>query len=186
MPTAFAFAVHERGEQMRDRIMSLIAHEPGVHMARAARILGIRPSTLDFHVRKLARAEQIQLAQDGKTVHMFPPDAPEDELQWRSLLADPEAKAIAAVLARRGQCGIQDVSRILGQSRKVVRKHMLRMSDVGLLHRGEGHHGKFSPGDSLMEAIRDDPREAHDTADSMEHVPVDWSRDRLKRPTSSD
>lgn len=125
----------------RDLLLGLVQRSPGIHKSGLHRASGLGWGTLTHHLDVLLRHGRLKGVKRGKLLHLFPPDRrPEAEL-YLAALRDPMHQSI---LSRLGEAArIQELSRELNVSRKVVRRHLTALGDLGLVERTAEYHPRF-------------------------------------------
>jgi predicted transcriptional regulator len=131
----------------RDLLLELVQRSPGIHKSELHRASGLGWGTVTHHLDVLLRHGRLKGVKRGKLLHLFPPDRrPEAEL-YLAALRDPMHQSI---LSRLGEpaaagdgAGIQELSRALNLSRKVVRRHLTALGDLGLVERTAEYRPRF-------------------------------------------
>lgn len=127
----------------RDQILGLIEREPGLHKTALCDATGLAWGTVDYHLKLLARAGRVTLARIGRETRCFPGQlAPQNESLLATLTSGPAARIALALRHMPGQ-GVGALSEQLGLSSKVVRRHLLRLVDTGVLVRAGFHRPRY-------------------------------------------
>lgn len=128
-------AVFRDGEATRDRIQQEVAASPGINVRQLCQRLDLAWSTVAYHLGVLRHRQAIHVTKDGRDLHLFSGDVPHGVRTALRVLRDDDAeRVLAAVLAGPNQ-GVYGLSAALGMSHKVVRKHLSRLRDAGLVEK---------------------------------------------------
>lgn len=127
----------------RDHLLALIEREPGLHKTALCEATGLAWGTVDYHLRLLSRAGRVTMARIGRETRCFPGQlAPPHESLLATLTSGPATRIALALRHMPGQ-GVGALSEQLGLSAKVVRRHLLRLLDHGLLERAGFHRPRY-------------------------------------------
>jgi DNA-binding transcriptional ArsR family regulator len=130
--------LERNGEQTRERILSALRANPGMNKSELHLTIGLSWTTIAYHLKILERQGAIHLAHEKRDVFCFPVDIPQRYRDMLSTLRDDNATRILGALLEDDAIGITELSASLGMSQKMVRKHLGRLHESGLVvKRGE-------------------------------------------------
>lgn len=122
------------GERTRARIKQVIAEEPGIHKSELCRRLGMAWGTISHHLRIMAHDDDVLVTAAAGRSRAFPPTIPSEyHRSLAALRSDPNAEVYG--LLRDRPLGIQGLCQELGISRKVARRCLTTLEEVGLVER---------------------------------------------------
>ncbi|MCA1810596.1 MAG: ArsR family transcriptional regulator [Halobacteriales archaeon] len=128
-------AVFRDGEATRVRIQAAVAASPGINVRQLCQRLDLAWSTVSYHLGVLRHRQAVHVTKDGRDLHLFAGDVPHGVRTALRVLRDDDAeRVLGAVLANPNQ-GVYGLSASLGLSHKVVRKHLARLKDAGLVEK---------------------------------------------------
>lgn len=128
-------AVFRDGEATRVRIQEAVAASPGINVRQLCQGLDLAWSTVAYHLGVLRHRQAVHVTKDGRDLHLYAGDVPHGVRTALRVLRDDDAeRVLAAVLANPNQ-GVYGLSANLGLSHKVVRKHLARLRDAGLVEK---------------------------------------------------
>ena len=127
--------VFRDGEATRVRIQAAVAASPGINVRQLCQRLELAWSTVAYHLGVLRHRQAIHVVKDGRDLQLFAGDVPQGVRSALRVLRDDDAeRVLAEVLANPNQ-GVYGLSASLGMSHKVVRKHLTRLRDAGLVEK---------------------------------------------------
>jgi predicted transcriptional regulator len=127
----------------REEILGLIERKPGLHKTALCEATGLAWGTVDYHLRLLSRAGRVTMARVGRETRCFPGQLPARHESLLATLTSAPAQRIALALRHMPGQGVGALSEQLGLSSKVVRRHLLRLLDHGLLERAGFHRPRY-------------------------------------------
>ncbi len=121
--------------ETRERIRAHVAANPGVHFRAIARDLDLAIGQVQYHVRRLCRADDlVREAHDGRT-HFFTPDVDEPARRQLAVCRRETARDVLAVLAKRGPTPPATVADDLAVARSTLEYHLDGLVDAGLVEK---------------------------------------------------
>ena len=117
----------------RQRLLALVAAQPGINKSRLCAGLGVAWGTVAYHVHILATSGLIDVEAVGREVNLFPRGLSESQRRLLKALREPTALQVVEALGLVRETGLQDLSAQLGVSRKVVRRHLAQLLQAGLV-----------------------------------------------------
>jgi DNA-binding transcriptional ArsR family regulator len=124
---------------VRDRLLDLVAGQPGINKSDACRHLGVAWGTVSYHVRILAAAGQVTVESVGREASIFPAGTPEARRKALRALLEDDARLVLGILGRVREGSLLDLAVLAQRSRKVVRRHLRALVAAGLVQeRGLG------------------------------------------------
>ena len=129
------------GRASRALIRATVEAEPGIHVAQLADRTGLSWHTIAYHLRILQRQGLLQLDKDGRERRAFPVGLPPRHRQWLAALRIEPAAEVLRILLDDPRQSVPVLSRRMGYSEKVVRRHVANLAEAGLVQR----HGQLRP-----------------------------------------
>lgn len=128
-----------QGDRQRRLLLGLIASNPGVHVLRAAYVLGLNWNTCLHHVRRLEGEGRIVMRRVQGRICLFDRTAGAASTKMAPLLLRDERNAQIAKLVL-GQPGMnqKELAESVGMAASVVHRRVVRLEEAGLLHRAAG------------------------------------------------
>lgn len=123
------------GDLMRERIRAAVASRPGITKNELCTLLGVRWATIQHHVRVLVRHHLIHVEDRGWSHELFPPEVPPHDRPWLRALHDEDAARVLEALLEHPMSGVYRLSEDLGFTRKVVRTHLARLIEDGVVEK---------------------------------------------------
>lgn len=117
----------------RQRLLALVAEQPGINKSRLCTRLGVAWGTVAYHVHILASAGLVDVESVGREVNLFPRGLAEGQRRLLKALRDPAAVQVVEALGAVREASLQGLSTQLGLSRKVVRRHLAQLLAAGLV-----------------------------------------------------
>lgn len=140
---------------LRQRILDLVAEDPGVHASALARRLDVAVTTVLYHVDVLADAGHLTVKRSDGQVTCFPADGAGTILERELVLAlrAPGKSDLLEVLREEPGLNISEAARRLDRNRSTVKRHADELVDRGLV-------ATKADGRSRRLALTDEAREA--------------------------
>lgn len=141
------FMAHKErdGDATRRRLLAIIRDRPGIHKAGLCEESGLAWGTVHYHLRVLERARTVVIDAGRREARIFPDGTPERHRAWLGALRNPDSPRILGELQDAPGQGVTDLSRRLGLSPKVVRRHLDRMHRRGLVERTDDRRPEYRP-----------------------------------------
>ncbi|MCA1818771.1 MAG: winged helix-turn-helix transcriptional regulator [Thermoplasmatota archaeon] len=158
-PTSVRAPVHEgrpKGDRQRQLLLALVAANPGVHILRAAALLGLNWNTCLHHVRRLEGAGTVTVRKVNGRVCLFDRKAGAASNRIGNLLLRDERNVNLAKLLI-GSPGVNQKSLAghMGVAASVVHYRLVRLEEAGLIQRvNRGREVCVFPTESLEAAFR--------------------------------
>ncbi|HUR62929.1 MAG TPA: ArsR family transcriptional regulator [Candidatus Thermoplasmatota archaeon] len=128
-------AAFRDGEGTRTRIQAEVAASPGINVRQLCQRLDLAWSTVAYHLGVLRHRQAIHMAKEGRDLHLFSGDVPQGVRAALRVLRDDDCERVLAAILRTPNQGVYGLSAQLGLSHKVVRKHLGRLRDAGLVEK---------------------------------------------------
>jgi DNA-binding transcriptional ArsR family regulator len=142
------------GERQRALLRALVDADPGIHVLRAAHVLGMNWNTCYHHVRRMAGEGTIVVAKVRGRLCLF--DRKEGMVARRVvgvLLRDPRTASIARVLVSMPGLNQQDIAARVGIAPSAAYRHLCRLKASGLVDRvRSGREVLHQPTQALRDA----------------------------------
>lgn len=122
-----------RGDVVRGRLLEFIAQRPGINQSRLCAALGLSGTGGAFHVRVLERTGRISVVRRGSARQLYLADVPSSHRVWLRALDDELARRLMRALT--GGRAVGDLSRDIGQARRVIHRHLHRLAREGVVYR---------------------------------------------------
>ena len=124
------------GDRQRALLMALVAADPGIHVLRAAHLLGLNWNTCYHHARRLAGDGTLMMAKvRGKLCLFDRKDGSVARHLARILLRDARTVGLATLLVHTPGLSQQELGLRLGITGSAVCRHMRILQASGLVER---------------------------------------------------
>lgn len=142
------------GDRQRALLVALVDADPGIHVLRAAHLLGMNWNTCYHHARRLAGDGVLLMAKvRGKLCLFDRKDGSVARHFARILLRDPRTASLAEILVHQPGINQQEIARRLGVADSTVCRHMRLLQGSGLVERvRDGRAVRNEPTALLREA----------------------------------
>ena len=108
----------------RERIAAHVREAPGVHFRGVVRALDLAPGQVQYHLRRLERADRVvETAVRGRT-HYFPPEVDPTDRRAIALLRRETARDVVTHLATAGPSSPDEVATALDIARSTLEHHL--------------------------------------------------------------
>jgi len=139
------FAVLRDGKRTRASVKREIERHPGINKKELCEKLGVAWNTIRHHVNVLQRRGQVHVEDRGWEHELYPSELKVQERAWlRALHDDDSAMVLEAVMADPG-IGVYQMSEELGLSRKIIRTHLTRLMEDGVVRRIGSARPRYKP-----------------------------------------
>lgn len=129
-----------QGDRQRQLLLGLVASNPGVHVLRAAYVLGLNWNTCLHHVRRLEGEGRIVLRRVQGRICIFDRSAGAASTRMAPLLLRDERNAeIARLVIATPGLNQKELATQLGMAASVVHRRVVRLEEAGLVHRAAGN-----------------------------------------------
>ena len=151
--------VHEgrpKGDRQRQLLLALVASNPGVHVLRAAALLGLNWNTCLHHVRRLEGAGLVTVRKVSGRVCLF--DRKSGSASSRIgnlLLRDERNMGLARLLIEAPGVNQKSLAGKLGVAASVAHYRLVRLEEAGLIQRvNRGREVCVFPTEAMESAYR--------------------------------
>ncbi len=143
----------KRGIEQRQKALSLIEENPGIHYSELRRLLNWGRGQLSHHIFILQSDRDIWLHPTGQLLLIFPSSVTKESIQGEllQLLIElgPLDREILAVIWQGinepQEFGQAEISQFLGLNRRTASRHVLKMANLGVINlRTEASKNYFS------------------------------------------
>ncbi|MFQ5831789.1 MAG: winged helix-turn-helix transcriptional regulator [Candidatus Thorarchaeota archaeon] len=126
---------HEHPQKLRDRVLDVIAANPGIHLRELHRSIGCAMGALQYHLNNLEDAEVIFSMRNGNTRHLYPKGYCEDEqvLRLSSLARNPTIQSVLRECMANGRITQAELSRTLSLDKSLVSYYVSALVKAGVL-----------------------------------------------------
>lgn len=132
--------MHDVELQTRRKVLQAIRMRPGINKTELSRRTELSWGTVGHHLRMLERDGVVVLVRVGRTVHAAPVEFFQ-RLEDSPVLVCPDARRVLGLLlAEPFNHGTTDLGRILGLTRKQVRRHVYALVVAGLAEGNGSYH----------------------------------------------
>lgn len=131
------------GCRTRQEILNIAAHSPGLTKTQICRKMGLALGTISHHIRILEAEQKISRRKIHGWTRLYIPSTPSIEMWLMPLLRENIVHHLLAEIEKRPGLGIQDLSKTLGLSRKIVRRQLGALVGTGAVTRTESYRPKF-------------------------------------------
>lgn len=141
------------GDRQRTLLLALVDADPGIHVLRAAHILGVNWNTCLHHVRRMAGEGTIVVAKVRGRLCLFDRNGTVARRLVHVLLRDPRTADIARLLVTTPGLNQKELAQELGIAPSAVHRHMRMLQSADLVERvRHGREVTNHPADVLREA----------------------------------
>ena len=120
---------------VRERIASHVGDKPGVHFNGVVRDLDLAPGQVQYHVRRLRRANSLVAADYYGRTHYFPPECENWERGALALARRETARDVLCCLLDDGQSRPDDVAERVGVARSTLEHHLDHLVECGVVEK---------------------------------------------------
>lgn len=121
--------------ETRDRIADHVRTRPGVYFNELVRALDLAPGQVQYHVRRLRKAETVIAADLYGQTHYYSPEYDAWERGTLALLRRETAADVVAVLVLEGPLSPNVVAARVGIARSTLEWHLDRLVEQGLVEK---------------------------------------------------
>lgn len=132
-----------QGESVRARIVEIVRQSPGIYKSELARLSGLSWGSVNHHLRVLRRSGELVVDRRRALANVYPAGTSADHIRWIGLLGRPDNPDLVGYLRDHPGHGVQSMSQHYNISRKIIRRHLARLEEVGLVTRSEDYRPKF-------------------------------------------
>jgi predicted transcriptional regulator len=132
-----------QGEDVRHRILDLIEAEAGIYKSELCLRTNLSWGAITYHLAVLKRSGRIAFATHGRLTRIFPAEVPSRDFRWMAVLRDAETEQIYDYLEGKPAIQIYNLTKELGISRKIIRRHLTNLQDAGLVIAEPGSRPRF-------------------------------------------
>lgn len=141
------------GDRQRALLLALVDADPGIHILRAAHILGVNWNTCLHHVRRMAGEGTIVVAKVRGRLCLFDRNGTVARRLVHVLLRDPRTADIARLLVTSPGLNQKELAQALGIAPSAVHRHMRMLQSANLVERvRNGREVTNQPAEALREA----------------------------------
>ncbi|TFF92332.1 winged helix-turn-helix transcriptional regulator [Candidatus Thorarchaeota archaeon] len=121
--------------KLRDRVVSEITDQPGIHLRELKRTVDCAMGALQYHLRNLEEEHVVESHKSGNTKHFFVSDfsSDTDVLHLASVLRNPTARLILEEILKVGRTTQAELSRSLGLDKSLVSYYVSSLLEDGIL-----------------------------------------------------
>lgn len=124
------------GDRQRSLLLALVDADPGIHIQRAAHVLGMNWNTCYHHVRRMAGEGTLLMAKvRGKLCLFDPKDGSVARHAVHVLLRDQRTANIVRILVANPGINQQDVATQVGIAPSAAYRHLSLLQGLGLIER---------------------------------------------------
>jgi len=128
----------------RERVLAHIERMPGVHFRQLGRDLDLATGQVQYHLRRLERAERIVTEEvDGRT-HYFPPTYDDRERRALAVVRRETARDVLAYLVVDAPACPQAVAVDIDIARSTLEWHLDRLIAVDLVEKRRDERGRVT------------------------------------------
>lgn len=124
------------GDRQRSLLLALVEADPGIHIQRAAHVLGMNWNTCYHHVRRMAGEGTLLMAKVRGRLCLFnPQDGNVSSHAVYVLLRDARTASIVRILVKTPGINQQDVAARVGIAPSAAYRHLSLLHGLGLIER---------------------------------------------------
>ncbi len=136
----------------RKQVLQAVHSRPGINKTELMKRSGLSWGTVGHHLRMLERDGLINLVRVGRTLHAAPVSFTRG-IARAPVLTCPDARRILSILiAEPFARGATDLGRVLGMTRKQVRRHLYELVAEGLAENDGAYHPRYRSTRTGMDA----------------------------------
>lgn len=125
-----------RGDRQRSLLLALVDADPGIHIQRAAHVLGMNWNTCYHHVRRMAGEGVLLMAKVRGRLCLFDPkDGSVARHAVHVLLRDARTANIVRIIVASPGINQQDVAARVGIAPSAAYRHLTLLQGLGLVER---------------------------------------------------
>ena len=134
-----------RGEDMataanisdrRNKLKSLIALFPGLHLRGLQRAMGLSFNSTRYHVSKLCNSGEIQGIKDQNRMRLYPPGLKSADLELFSMLRRKAPKTIlSGVVDKEGSFTQKQICEMTGLAKSTVSETLNELISIGIIRK---------------------------------------------------
>jgi predicted transcriptional regulator len=130
----------------RERVLALVAAQPGLHLRELPRRLGLSLRSVRYHLETLGEDQLVTTHRSGRFARWFATGrfSAEDQALISALRVQGQ-RTILLVLLREGPMRFASLERATGLSSATLVLYLHRLSDGGLVAAGEGRYRLCDP-----------------------------------------
>ncbi|WP_254824099.1 winged helix-turn-helix transcriptional regulator [Haloglomus halophilum] len=122
-----------RENATRRAIHDHVHERPGVHFNELTRVLDLAPGQVQYHLKRLTRADRVVAADLFGRTHYYPPEFDDWERAALALLHRETSADIVAELLAAGPLGASETAERVGIARSTCSWHVDRLSEAGVV-----------------------------------------------------
>lgn len=124
------------GDRQRSLLLALVDADPGIHIQRAAHVLGMNWNTCYHHVRRMAGEGLLLMAKVRGRLCLFDPkDGSVSRHAVHVVLRDARTASIVRILVATPGINQQDVAGRVGIAPSAAYRHLSLLQELGLIER---------------------------------------------------
>lgn len=129
-----------------------IQRDPGVTQIELQGEMELAWGTINYHVSKLLALEKIKAYRLEPSNHLFSPDIPDEVMPAIAALRRPNAQEILSGLDEPRQ--LFELREECGLGKNVVRSHLQRLTQTGLVQTEGKHRPKYHANNRLLRTVK--------------------------------
>lgn len=129
---------------VRDRIVSHVRENPGVHFNAVVRALDLAPGQVQYHVRDLRDAEAVATDEFYGRTHYFPPEVEPWERGALALAHRETACDVLVCLLSEGPSRPAAVAERVGIARSTLEHHLDHLVECGVVEKERDAHNRVT------------------------------------------
>lgn len=139
----------------RDRnetaILTRVDEDPGVTQLELQHHFGLAWGTVAYHVSHLLERHSLKSYRQEPSLHLFSPDVPDEVLPAVAALRKPLAPDLLTLLEEPRQ--LFELSSECGVGKNVVKAHLRRLENSGLIEAEGTHRPKYRANSGLLAKV---------------------------------
>jgi predicted transcriptional regulator len=128
----------------RERIRECVADRPGIHFNELVRTLGLATGQVQYHLRKLGRADAVVSERLYGRTHYYPPDCDPRERGALAVLRRETARDVLVRLVAEGPTAPADLADDLDVARSTLEWHLDHLLEQDLVEKERDAHNRVT------------------------------------------
>ncbi len=131
------------GPRTREEILNLVRATQGLTKTELTQRIGLAWGTVHYHLRVLYNERHLIAKRHFGWHRIYTADRASEEMRSMTFMRLPVVNEIVDRVCKHPGVGIQALSGQMGLSRMIVRRHLMRLVEIGILERSEHYRPRF-------------------------------------------
>src|SRR5205809_6028747 len=125
------------------RLRLLISLQPGLHLRKLHRLIGMSFNSTRYHVDRLAASGEILRVEEGGYSRLYPAGTSETDKRLFALIRRPTDRQILARVVKTGKVSQQELCKSTGFAKSTISEHLTGLPKAGVLEAQRGDRNRF-------------------------------------------